>query len=155
MKTDAKRIEERAVSKRGPGTTCVLEPRRPAGRRETNQTDEVDAFVARLGFTGLGDRWVQITRDQAKTILNRILQKDLVHKMPVMNENDAAQVAEDFLSFSDEASQFFTDGNMILPDACPTAPSGASYSISTSTFDTGVVALGEGWIGILWIQEED
>ena len=73
--------------------------------------DAIDAFVAEMGFTGLGRMWAEISLDQARAILQQILQKDLAYQLPIMTEKDALGLADRFLAFFDEGIRCFTNGN--------------------------------------------
>jgi hypothetical protein len=156
MRQDANSIADRICSQRKCGcTTCVIQARDAATPASGNVLDSVDDFVTAQGFQGIGAGWVEISRLQSHTILTSILHKDLAYGSPLMKENQASELAEEFLSTFAGNAQFFTNGNEILPDADPNSVPGSGNSLSTSTFDTGVVCLDESCVGMLWVEDED
>ena len=60
------------AARRGPGTTCAIEK-----RSRPKPADELDSFVAALGFSGLGKDWAEISSEQGRVVVQRILNRDL------------------------------------------------------------------------------
>jgi hypothetical protein len=142
------------VSKRG--CTCAVEER----RFRTADTDRdlfqlADSFVAELDFTGLGEAWTKIGRDDARLILTVLLYKDMAYGISVMPRATAKNLAERFISLFSEEARFLSNGNFILPSADPGSLAGSGSNISTSTFDSGVVCIDTNCLGILWFEDED
>jgi hypothetical protein len=64
----------------------------------------------------------------------------------------AAQVATAFVSrFADDA-EFWTNGDLWRASYHPT---GSWSPLTPATFDTGVVAVDDDAVGILWVTDED
>ena len=117
----------------------------------------LDAFVEQLQCTGLRDAWIIVGRDAARLLLTRLLSRDLALNAPIMSAEDAARLAERFMEQFPSPSRFFTNANVLDDDdsAIDDTWTGSFSSLTASTFDTGIVAIGEGRIGILWIKDED
>src|SRR5262249_2284587 len=135
--------------------TIALRPRSPSVE---DARVLIDAFVASLGFSGLGQGWEEINRDQAESILRLILHKDLAYRMPITPLEKATSLAGRFLALFSRSARWFTNGTYHLaPVRTPNGGSaGPSWNpISQATFDTGVVCIDESRIGIMWVQDED
>jgi len=117
---------------------------------------EIDTFLGGIDnedvtFSGLGDLWVEVSRDLSFSISKRILSHDLAYNMDEIPLDKADAFAKDYLSlFSSEARFFFNgkfgEGHRFW--------SGVG-SVANSTFDTGVVAIDSSYVGILWCHDED
>lgn len=80
----------------------------------------LDDFVATFGFTGLGDGWIEVSIQAAKTLVREILLKDLAYRISMMSEDEAALLAERFFALFDGSMRCFTNGNVVVHDADPT-----------------------------------
>lgn len=111
---------------------------------------EIDDYVQSLDFTGLGDRWMTVSRQVAIEILLSILTHDLAYRSKMMEISEAMTYANSLLSFYTHKIQFFTNGDLFQDNGVQ-----GWNPISKSTFDTGIVIVDEDQIGIVWVEDED
>ncbi len=111
----------------------------------------IDLFITQLGYSGLGDRWREISQTEAQNILIFIMTKDLAYSGQLMSREEAEQIAAKFLTFFINDCKFFT--NAVFTNNY----SGISAwdSITKATFDMGVVVMSYQRIGMLWVKDED
>ena len=111
---------------------------------------DVDQYVVALGFSPLGNQWRYVYRKEARQILSRILERDLAYRGPIMAPARAEELADSFVRlFSRVGSQYCTNF-LWAPDG-----TGSGCTITSATFDEGIVAYDDQHIGILWAQDED
>jgi hypothetical protein len=134
--------------------TCAVDNRTAAADPQRYR-EVLDEFVATLGFTGLGEGWIEISTQAAKTLVREVLFKDLAYSVAMMSEDEAALLTERFFALFDPSVRCFTNGNLVVRDADPTEVPGSWNPITEATFDAGVVCLGSSRIGILWVEDED
>ncbi len=139
--------------KYGQLTCAVGERTAPVDPRDYRAV--VDEFVTTFGFTGLGDEWIEVGIDAAKTLVRRILFKDLAYSIAMMSDDEAALLTERFFGLFNGSVRCFTNGNLVVPAADPAEVPGSWTPITEATFDAGVVCLGGSRIGILWVEDED
>jgi hypothetical protein len=117
-----------------------------------------DAFVMQQGMTPLGLDWVLISRSEALFLLTRVLSQDLAYHSRLLHHETAEALADTFLSFFTEEALYFTNGSYHIPPQRTNGNTvrGASWiPITRATFDTGVIAIDEDRIGLLWVLDED
>lgn len=116
----------------------------------------LDAFAHELGLSGLSSSWTIVRRSAARGLLVRILTRDLALNAPVMSREDGERLADRFLQFFPSPTRFFS--NTPVSDESELEGedtwTGSFQAISEATFDTGIVALGDGRIGMLWVKDE-
>lgn len=134
--------------------TCAVHDRTAAGDPRSYLA-VIDEFISTFGFTGLGEGWIEVNIQAAKTLVREILFKDLAYSVAMMSEDEAAQLTERFFALFDASVRCFTNGNLVIQDADPTEVPRSWNPISEATFDAGVVCLGSSRIGILWVEDED
>lgn len=134
--------------------TCAVDDRATAADPASYRA-VLDDFVATFGFTGLGDGWIEVSIQTAKTLAREILRKDLAYRIAMMSEDEATLHTERFFALFDASVRYFTNGNLVVHDADPTEITGSWIPITRATFDAGVVCLGSSRIGILWVEDED
>lgn len=115
----------------------------------------IDEFVQGFGFKGLGDSWIEISAEAAKAVAREVLFRDLAYRAAMMSEQESRDLSDAFVSLFAGSTRFFTNGNLIVPDADPSEVPGSWTANSEATFDTGIVCLGNARIGILWVEDED
>ncbi len=141
-------------------TTCALF----SADERPHRTGSLKSF----GFTDLPDNeWFSISKSSAQRIAQECLHLDCAYRMECMSLERAIELAEQFTASLPVGSTFRTNGDPYgigLPDLPgPTknpAPGvrsiGSWHPITTSTFDTGIIAEKDGRLaGILWIEDED
>lgn len=117
----------------------------------------LDAFVAQHGYAGLGEHWIELPRRSARKVLINVLLEELAYPEETMSETDATELAERFLNLFETGSRYFTNGTCSGANAIYTL-SGEQVlgwrSISTKTFDNGIIAVHPHRIGILWAEDD-
>jgi hypothetical protein len=111
----------------------------------------LDRFVERVGLSGIGDQWREVSREAAVSLVAAVLAQDLAYSsVQHMPPAEARSLAERFAGkFADDA-RFFTN-----TDLEPGASSCSWDPMTESTIDAGVVGIDARTIGILVVQDED
>jgi hypothetical protein len=129
-------------------------------------TAALNAFLAELKLFKLGPDWRQagwhaLSADEAVRLLTHLLSQTLAYGDLKRELAAAREGALAFLSLFGPASRLLTDSSLytvLLPDGSPPS-GGCSYSsgraLTQATFEGGVVAVGAGRIGLLWVTDED
>jgi hypothetical protein len=120
------------------------------------QAELVDLYVAQEGCVGLREEWTRLSRNEAHLLLVRILARDLAYNASIMSAHDAQRLAQRFLGLFPPDCRLFS--NTVVTDKdedLSTTRSGWWNPITKATFDTGVIALGGGRIGMVWVKDED
>jgi hypothetical protein len=115
----------------------------------------LDDFVRGFGFTGLGEAWIEVTREDAIAVVQQVLLKDLAYGVAMMPEAEACALAESFFSLFGSEGRCFTNGNLVLPNADPSEVRRSWNPITSATLDTGILCLDTNRIGIFWVEDED
>ncbi len=115
---------------------------------------KLDLFVESIGFTGLGEDWAEVDLNLSIKILTEIIRNDMAYKHPLTSSKTAKKLASEFIAIFEKPFRFFTNGNLFVP-AIIDGVKGEFFSISESTFDSGIVCIDCEKIGILWVQDED
>ncbi len=118
----------------------------------------IDAFVTRYGYTGLGEHWIELPRRSARNVLINVLLEELAYPEETMSETEAIELAERFLTLFESGSRYFTNGTCSGATAIYTLAGEQVLgwrSISTKTFDNGIIAVHPHRIGMLWAVAED
>lgn len=117
----------------------------------------LDAFVAQYGYTGLGEHWIEVQRRVARKILFRVLLEELAYPEQTMSTEEAEAFAARFLDLFAAGSRYFTNGTCSGEVAIYTLTGDQVLgwrSISTATFDNGVIVVNGQRIGIIWAEDE-
>jgi hypothetical protein len=111
----------------------------------------IDSFVSQQGYHNLGDRWKEISREEAEKIINFIMTKDLAYSVDLMSPEEAQQISSKVSTLFTGDCKYFTNASFVNNF------SGMSEwnSITESTFDTGVIIVSGERIGMIWVQDED
>ena len=157
MWNDDRSVTHEIISRRRFGeTACAV-----VGRDEV-ETDcngpvgrLLDALAARFGFNGLGENWVEVSLDEAKSIAGGVLEKDLAYGCAVMPRDEATSLAERFLSLFHPDVRCFTNSNAGWPGEDGRTKAYSWTPITNATLDTGIVCFDRDRVGILWVQDED
>lgn len=117
----------------------------------------LNAFVAAVGLgvaTAPVGRWDPIARDQARCLLAVALQWEQAYDTRRVGVSVAERIASAFVELFAEQARFFTNGTVenTPRGLCTTAWYG---SVTLATFETGVVAVDEDRIGLLYLADED
>lgn len=106
---------------------------------------DVLALAKEFGLSDDPSVFEPIDESSAVAIVALILHKDMAYSQPLMPEERARFLAEQFLEQFGADAQFF--GNGWQPDGWSPA--------TDATFDTGVLIIGKDRSGCLWVEDED
>ena len=134
-------------------TTCAMIPIEVSGPHSAI----ADAAVQAHGFRGLGTGWLAISATDAHEIATSLLHRDLAHCAEIMPFDVASGLAERFFDLAPEPHAYFTNGDWDFSSAAERAPATLTGwdPISDSTFDAGIVCVGDGTVALLWVEDED
>ena len=154
--TDELGFEARVRAARDRGVVHVeLRPR--AGFPAAGDSRHVvDALARAKGFQALGEKWRELTREEAHRAIGAVLHRDMAYDAEIMTSEKAASLAEEFLARFSPPAWFFTNG--AFPSAeeqLTTGWRGSWDPITKATFDTGAVAVSDDAVGLLWVEDED
>lgn len=144
------RISQRRTAGRTTCATIAIE------RRGADYTI-ADRAVETHGFRPLGDAWLEISARDAHTIATSLLHRDLAYGEAVMPLAEASELATAFLDLAPEPLAYFTNGEWAgsLQDDGSLGTTVGWDPVSDSTFDAGIVCVGDGVTAILWVEDED
>ena len=114
-----------------------------------------DALVAGAELTGLlGSPDSEISRVEAHAVLVGLIERDLAYRAPRRSPASAESTATAFLALCPgSGARFFTNGDLGLAHGA--GSTGEWSSLTTATFDTGVVAIDGGKLAVFWVEDED
>ena len=109
------------------------------------------------GFRPLGDAWLEISAHDAHAIATSLLHRDLACSEEIMPLAEATELAYAFLDLAPEPLTYYTNGEWIgaLQDDGSLGTTVGWDPITDSTYDAGIVCVGDGMTAILWVQDED
>lgn len=100
----------------------------------------------------------EIDAPAANRLCELILHQDLAYNMEMMPAPRASELARRFLAlFGTDGVRFFTNGTFHESPQGPrlTYSQVSWHSVTSATFDTGVLILGPRLSGCLWVEDED
>ncbi|MED3728545.1 hypothetical protein [Priestia filamentosa] len=139
----------------------VLFTKREAGKvtcsmRERTQhssLDDINHFVKQLGYQGLGNDWDSVDEQMARRIITYILSMDLAYDSDLDSTPIAGELCDYFISLLSSQAEYYTNAHFEEDSGHFRLEEWSS--ISTSTFDTGIIVVDRDKIGILWVEDED
>lgn len=162
LETDFAKIAQSLRKKRG-ATVAVdlLSEEERAGLPSDLTTDPIEArnlvgdYIRQFRYYMYNPAdWEWLTREQAKTILENLIWRDMAYGVEVFERKVAEAYAQAFIDQLNPGAVFFS--NCDYPEGIgEDRPSYGWQGISAATFDSGVVALDRDRIGILWVEDED
>lgn len=139
--------------------TLAAEARLPASQRDTDTASllaAADIYVARFGFTGQGAAWRTVNQSLAARIIELILRRDLAYGGPLLKPETAQAAARTFFDLFAPPSLFLTNSHFDSEGDPAILLSQRSWTpITDATFDTGIIAVNTGRVGIFWAEDED
>lgn len=118
--------------------------------------DAADGVVKAQGFDGLEAEWLEISAADALAIATTLLHRDLAYRSDIMPLAIASELATQLFDPVPEPHVYFTNGEWTIDDDESGLATLHSWTpISKSSFDSGIVCLGDGRAGVLWVQDED
>lgn len=111
----------------------------------------LDRYVRGLGYKELGERWIEIDKIYAMEILTFILTRDLAYNGRVMKDSKAREIVYSFINLFGNKIRFFTNSSYNLEEYRLESWN----EITEATFDSGIIAIDNNYIGIIWMMDED
>jgi hypothetical protein len=134
--------------RRGTNTVVAFESATTLGPVEPAVLDQ---FAERVGLSGIGDQWREVSRETAVSLVAAVLVRDLAYpSVQLMQPAEARNLAERFAGRFAADARFFTN-----TDYEPGSSSCGWDPLTESTFDAGVVGVDATTIGVLVVQDED
>lgn len=129
---------------------------RRLGAPAESHSAALDALAADEGYSGLGERWVEVPRRIAAKILTHLIASELAYPAEVVEPGRAEQLAGRFLELFGAGARYFTNGACSGPFAIYNSAGEEVLgwrSISAAPFDNGVVGLSAERVGMLWAED--
>jgi hypothetical protein len=120
-----------------------------------NPVSLIDSTLTRLGFPALSTEWREVVPDQAAKILRNVLHRDLAYTVEIMPVEVAEQFAARFRSIFPTTTRYFTNGTWRAGRSGEFEHPVSWSPLTDATFDAGIVAVGEGFVGLAWVEDED
>jgi hypothetical protein len=147
-------LERELDRARKPSYPLTFEARRLGAPAEPHAV--LDAIAEAAGYSGLGERWVEVPRRIAAKILAHIIGGELAYPAEVVPPERAEELASRFVHLFAEGGRFFTNGAVSGAFAIYDS-AGAEVlgwrSISAAPYDNGVIALAGDRVGLLWAED--
>jgi hypothetical protein len=138
----------------------LVKSRRRAGRVICDVYNGADILsryesLKRVGLHDLPDEsWFSADREQAVSVLCNCLTWDLAYQCELMPTGEARELARVFINSFSTDTTFLTNSTGYLSGERSHDPI-TWNPISDATFDTGIIALANGVVGIMWFEDED
>ena len=116
---------------------------RPAG---LDDLQSADLAAETCSLSVLGERWIDISGQEAQILVEDFLYLDLAYNMPGMMVDEAPALAARFMTFTG------------APRTCLTnirSRRETWHPLSNATFDAGVVCIDAEQVVFLWVEDED
>lgn len=124
---------------------------------ELKFTEDIDSFVIELGFSGLGNEWRIVDESRAREILHYVLSLDLAYDQELESSSLAEELTQYFIMQFSGTTTYYTNADFDYDRGFGKGLFGLrSWSpLSKAIFDTGVIAINEEKVGILWVEDND
>ncbi len=119
------------------------------GVSQLNQRDVLE-LAREFGLHEDPLAFTPVTASNAMALLTSILHKDMANRQPVMPQERAKELAEQFVEQFGEDVTFYSNGWTGWETG-----STSWYPATDATFDTGVLILGKDRSGCIWVEDED
>jgi hypothetical protein len=138
------------------GTVHVVLRDRPLPGTSADQRSLADALALSIGGNAIDDQWREVRRSVVEAGLTSVLGHDMAYGTELMMAKSARMHVSRFLAWFDDTARFLTNGGLLGAAARDPRDLTASWMpVLGATFDTGVVAIDDARIGILWVADED
>jgi hypothetical protein len=115
----------------------------------------IDSTLTRLGFIALSTEWREVLPDQAARILTNVLHRDLAYTAEIMPVEVAEQIAARFRAIFPTTTRYFTNGTWRAGRSGEFEQPVSWSPLTEATCDAGIVADGEGFVALAWVEDED
>ncbi|MDY7224903.1 hypothetical protein [Hyalangium rubrum] len=129
-------------------------------------TPVLNAFLSELELFTLGPDWSQtgwheLTHEEAVRTLTYLLSETMAYAQPKRERLHARECALAFLALFGPSRRLLSNSDLhtvLLPDGSPPKTGwgyGSGRALTPATFEGGIVVVGAGRIGLLWVTDED
>lgn len=115
----------------------------------------VGHVLSAFGLHSKPDGLVEVAAEKAQSILAAILSRDLAYESDAMPRTRADELAREFVSAQEPGAKFFSNADWSQYFDRPIPSSFAWDNLTESTFDAGVLAIGERLASCVWVEDED
>lgn len=115
----------------------------------------VGPVFSAFGLHSKPDVLLEVTAEKAQLILAAILSRDLAYKSEAMSRSRADELAQEFISTQEPRAKFFSNADWSQYFDRPRPSSFTWDNLTESTFDAGVLAIGEQLASCVWVEDED
>jgi hypothetical protein len=139
-------ITSRIIAARGGNLIVEIRP---------GKVTTVEAAAAQFGLFSSPRIYVEISEQEAVSVLCAVIGKDMAYQSELMPPQEANTLAKEFVhQFAGDRAKFYTNGEYGKPRQSQTV--GPSWMPATeATFDTGVLVVAPERIGCAWFMDED
>ena len=134
---------EEVRNRRRPGYVGGIAIPRPAG---LDERQSADLAAETCSLRALGERWVDISDQEAQILVEDFLYLDLAYNIPGMMVHEAPPLAARFMTFTRAPRTCLTNTRSRRESWHP---------LSNATFDAGVVCIDAEQVVFLWVEDED
>lgn len=121
--------------------------------RNLNDVNRINKYLEQFNVFTLIPNWRTIELHEAKKILEFVLSRHLAYNNLIMQFHEVKDLSRKFLSIFDEG-RYYTNG-VFNYDGKNIVQLNEFSSITNSTFDSGIIAIDNEKIGMIWVEDED
>lgn len=126
------------------------------GLVEPTKSRDFDSVVAQVGLGPLEGSWHELGRSEAEAFLTALLHVGLAYSNELVPLPTARDLARGFLdSVGGPESRFACNRSRFEGQGSVLGHSSSWDPLTSHTFDTGIVAIGENGGAVYWVAEED
>jgi hypothetical protein len=115
----------------------------------------VGPVLSAFGLHSKPDGLLEVAAEKAHSILAAILSRDLAYKNHAMTRSRADELAREFVSAQEPGAKFFSNADWSQYFDRPIPSSFGWNNLTESTFDAGLLAIGERFASCVWVEDED
>jgi hypothetical protein len=146
---DFEEFRDVLFTKRDAGkVTCSI-----IGRNQCSSLEDMNHFVQQLGFQGIDNSWDSVDEQMARRIITYVLSMDLAYDSDLDSTPIAGELCDYFISLFSFQAEYYTNAHFDEDSGHFRLEEWSS--ISSATFDTGIIVVDQDKMGILWAEDED
>lgn len=124
-----------------------------ASAAQKTDLDYINGFVAAMGWKPLGYDWTILNKAQAEHTLAALLHRSMAYSTEMAETATAEDYARRFISlYQEERTIFVSNGMFYLTSVDGIGP---WNSLTSSTYDSGIIAFDRHSLSLLWFEEDD
>jgi len=120
----------------------------------TSDIAAIDEFVTELNHNKLASLWKPFNKYDAERLVTSILHKDMAYQYECMEIGLARATMRRFFDLFSDSARFYSNAEF-RPASGGLVSIGSYQSITKATFDSGIVAIDDNHIGLIWVEDED